>query len=123
MSLLDRFVGHREPDDDADALVAADSERPLSLQVLFAGAYDLDPEALTQAIRAYHPDLAGARVELLKWSPPVQPDGTPGVPGTSSGPPAELGLAGWGPHVIKLAGFPLPIPQPVFEACVQPAHF
>lgn len=85
-----------------------------SYQLLFLEKLDLDADALTLAIRAYHPSLAQARAELLD----VAVEGEADAEATS-----VIGLAGWGKHVIKLVGFNRPIPQTVFETCVRPAHF
>jgi hypothetical protein len=66
MSIYTRFFGKREPDDGPDDLVAAarDGADLLGLQVLFADGLRLDPAAVTQALREYHPALADARCEL-----------------------------------------------------------
>jgi hypothetical protein len=83
-------------------------ENPLSLQVLFAGKLQLDPQALTRALRSYHPSMANGLFEI---DPQLAAQGTP------------LGLVGWGQQVIKLVGFDAPMPAEVVAKCVQPAHY
>jgi hypothetical protein len=89
-------------------------QRSPSYQLLFSAKFDLDENALTQAIRSYHPSLGQARAELhdvtLDDAPPEQEQ-------------SVIGLAGWDNHVIKMVGFQTPIPQNVFDTCVRPAHF
>lgn len=115
MGLIERFTGQPEPDERFGHLVANPSvTRPISYQMLFMGLLDLDEDALTLALRSYHPLLAAARAELL----PVTLMDAPGEESHSL-----IGLAGWDRHVVKLVGFNTPIPESVFEACVRPAHF
>ena len=110
MNFLDRFFGRLPP----GAMVAnAAIEAPLGLQLLFPAAPQLDADALTLALRGYHAELSAAQVEL--FSVPPETD--------AEMPPAVLGLAGWGPHVVKLVGFDAPMPRNAVEACVRPAHF
>ena len=115
MGLAERFMGQTAQDDVAGDLVANPAiQRSPSYQLLFSGKFDLDENAVAQAIRSYHPSLARARAELLDVTlddaPPEQEQ-------------SVIGLAGWGNHVIKMVGFKLPIPQNVFDTCVRPAHF
>ena len=112
MDFLDRFFGRAAP----GAMAANPAlEAPLGLQFLFAAPPDLDADALTLALRGFHPELDSAKVELFPVPPEkAAPDETP---------PAFLGLAGWGGHVVKLVGFHAPMPREVVEACVRPAHF
>lgn len=111
--LLDRFFGKGVPRPGgppvANPRTAAD---PLGLQCLFDIPLDLPADGLQAAVRDYHPDLAGATVELF----PVPPGGKPDEP-------AVMGLVAWGPHVLKLVAFGHPMPPDVVKACVQPAHF
>jgi len=115
MGLAERFMGRADADDAPGEMVANPAiQRSPSYQLLFSGKFDLDENALAQAIRSYHPSLARARAELLDVAlddaPPEQEQ-------------SVIGLAGWGNHVIKMVGFKLPIPQNVFDTCVRPAHF
>ena len=87
---------------------------PLSLQLLYPECLDLDAEALTRFLQTYHPELAGATVELMNAA------GTQLV--SADGPPASvLGLVTWGHHVVKLASFNAPMPYGPVESCVAPA--
>ncbi len=91
---------------------------PLSLQLLFPERLDLDVDALTQFLRAYHAELSGATAELVSVA------GTPAATQlvSADGPPASVvGLLAWGKHVVKLAAFDAPIPYGPIETCVQPA--
>lgn len=91
---------------------------PLSLQLLFPDRLDLDAEALTQFLQTYHPELAGASVELVD----AIGNATAARLVTADGPPASvLGLLSWGPHLVKLAGFDAPMPYGPVESCVRPA--
>jgi hypothetical protein len=109
---LDRFFGRAAPGTmNANAAL----EAPLGLQLLFPAPPDLDADALALALRGFHPELASAQVELI----PVPPEKA----AADETPPSFLGLAGWGPHVVKLVGFAAPMPREVVEACVRPAHF
>lgn len=115
MGLAERFMGQPDPDRTAGDLVPNPAiERGPAYQLLFNAKLELDADALTQAIRSYHPTLAQARFELLD----VELENAPPEESTS-----VLGLAGWANHVVKLVGFNTPIPQNVFDACVRPAHF
>jgi len=90
---------------------------PPGLQLLFHTALDLDADAVTASLHA-HPELAAARVELVRVAD---------VPAAASlvsadGPPASvLGLVEWGDHRVRLAGFDAPMPYGPVEACVGPA--
>jgi hypothetical protein len=110
MSIFSRFFGSKDEDEDAGAPLVAnpEAESPLSLQVLFAGGLKLSADAVTQALRSYHPSLAKARCEI---EPGLNKDGK------------VFGLAGWGKHVVKLVGFDLPMPAEAVEACVGPSHY
>ena len=116
MSLIERFFG--QPDSEnprPDELIANPAiESPVSLQLVFPDALDLDADALTQALRSYSPEMASARAELLE---------TTEAPATDESAPGTIGLAGWGPHVVKLIGINGPLPAEVYDRCVQPAHF
>jgi hypothetical protein len=109
MSVYTRFFGKRESDDNPDDLVAGPKkEDGPALQVLFADAFTLDAAAVTKAMRAYHPSMASARCEVA---------GEPNREGKI------FGLAGWGPHVIQLVGFDVPMPKETVELCVAPSHY
>jgi hypothetical protein len=109
MSIVNRFFGKREPDDAPDDLVAGPKrEDDPALQILMTGSPALDPAAVTEAMRAYHPSMADARCEVIAE---LNQEGK------------VFGLAGWGKHVIKLVGFDLPMPRDVVELCVAPAHY
>lgn len=109
MSIFNRFFGRREADDGPDDLVAADhgDDQP-SFQVLFREKYRPSAAAIVEAMRAYHPDMEGARCEFAEE---LSEDGK------------LFGLAGWGDHVIRMVGFDLPIPAEVAERCIAPAHY
>ncbi|MET1076777.1 MAG: DUF4261 domain-containing protein [Pseudomonas sp.] len=110
MSLLSRFfgkLGAPQTAGQAGPLVANPAiENPLSLILLFADLR-LDAQALQQQLRAFDRSMAAALVEFEPDFPAEQP----------------IGLAGWGPHVIKLIGFAAPMPADALEACVAPAHY
>ena len=106
---LDRF---------AQATADPPADPPLSLQLLFADPLDLVPDAVTVAVRDYHPELRDAAVELESVA------GNPVAAAVLSagGPPAALlGLVRWGRHVVKLAGCDAPMPYGPVETCVGPA--
>lgn len=108
MSLISRFFGRKEsPEAEANAALTANSaiEDPLSLQVVFSAPLALKADALTAALRAYHPDMRQARAE-------IEPD-----------MPELLAMVGWGKHIVRLVGFNAPYPQESIEACVAPAHY
>ncbi|MBB1625339.1 DUF4261 domain-containing protein [Achromobacter sp. UMC71] len=106
MSLISRFFGRNESPAATAALTAnPDIEDPLSLQVVFSAPLALKADALTAALRAYHPDMRQARAE-------IEPD-----------MPELLAMVGWGKHVVRLVGFNAPFPQESIEACVAPAHY
>lgn len=115
MDLEDRFFGKGVPKLGGPVVANPRLNEPPSFQLLFPASLDLDTDALTLALRDYHPELANATAELLKLSP--QP--IPGSPGT----PAVMGLVGWGRHAIKLVGFNSPLAAKAVQECVQPAHY
>jgi len=112
MDLAERFMGQQGLPGELTANAAL--QNPPSYQMLILGPLDLNADALTLALRAYHPSLAKAQAELMD----VKLEDAPENESSS-----VLGLAGWGKHVVKLVGFNMPIPQPVFDTCVRPAHF
>jgi hypothetical protein len=115
MEFAERFMGQSDPGSSRAEMVANPAiERGPSYQLLFTGKLDLDEEALTLALRSYHPSLGKARAELM----PVTLENA--EPGEAQ---SILGLVGWDAHVVKLVGFNAPIPQKVFDECVRPAHF
>ncbi|MCZ8398401.1 DUF4261 domain-containing protein [Achromobacter ruhlandii] len=106
MSIFSRFFGRSESPADAVALTAnPDMKDGPSLQVVFAAPLASRAEALTAALRAYHPEMREARAE-------IEPD-----------MPELLALVGWGKHVVRVVGFNAPFPQDALEACVAPAHY
>ncbi|WMD18954.1 DUF4261 domain-containing protein [Achromobacter seleniivolatilans] len=106
MSIFSRFFGRKEEPTDAAALSANPAiENPLSLQVLFAAPLSIAEDTLAAALRAYHPSMDRARVEIAPDMPEI------------------LGLAGWDKHVVRLVGFNAPYPKDALEACVAPAHY
>lgn len=119
MDLLDRFFGQGTPRPGGALVANPRLENPLGLQLLFDAPLDLDADALTLALRAYHPELADARAELHVVARTDPPDGHP----ENDSPPALLGLIGWGRHVVKMAGFNAPMPREAVELCVRTAHF
>jgi hypothetical protein len=114
MSLIERFMGTPDPIQPFGLMVANPAiEMPLSLQVLLNGRCEHDATALEQALRSLDPTLEKARVELTRLDEETTADNAGQV----------IGLAGWGPHVLKIVQFDTPLPAAVFEACVRPAHF
>lgn len=105
MSLISRFFGRNESPAAAALTANPAIEDPLSLQVVFSAPLALTADALTTALRAYHPDMRQARAE-------IEPD-----------MPELLAMVGWGKHVVRLVGFNAPYPQESMEACVAPAHY
>ncbi len=110
MSIFSRFFGKKDEDEGAGAPLVANPavENPLSLQVLFPDGLKLSSDAITKALRAYHPSMAKARCEI---EPGMNQEGN------------VFGLAGWGKHVVKIVGFDLPMPAEAVEACVAPSHY
>ncbi|MDB5309612.1 MAG: hypothetical protein JWO38_3814 [Gemmataceae bacterium] len=119
MDLHDRFFGRGTPTLGGPPVANPAIERPLSLQLLFDAPLDLDPDALTLALRTYHPELAAATAELLAVPRQGPPDGHP----ENDSGPGLIGLVGWGRHVVKLIGVNGPMPENVVELCVRPAHY
>jgi hypothetical protein len=109
MSIFSRFFGKQ---DDAKpeglGLIATDSKGNVSLGLLWEGPLRLDAEAITRTLHAFHPSMVNAACEI---DADTQAQGT------------LLGLLGWGEHVVRLVGFGVPMPAPVVERCLQPAHF
>jgi hypothetical protein len=103
MSFLDRLFGRQKAE-------ASKEERtpPLSLQLLFPSRLRLDINSLTRSLRGFHPSLSEARFE-------------PEAPG--HGLEAEIGTARWGRHAVQVVNFDMPMPAPVVEQCVAPAHY
>lgn len=100
-----------------DRFAARRPHPPVGLQLLYGEPPEWDA-ALAAALRDYHPDLAAATAELVRVA------GNPAAAGlvSADGPPASaLGLLAWGEHVVKLAGFDVPMPYGPVEACVLPA--
>jgi hypothetical protein len=116
MELKDRFFGKGVPTPGGLPVANPRLQNPPSLAMLFPAAPDLNADALTLALRAYHPDLAAATAEVM----PV-PELPPTADGEASA--AVIGLVGWGRHVVKVVGFVTPMPVKAVERCVQPAHY
>jgi hypothetical protein len=110
MSILSRFFGKKEADDSKSGLLVANSEikNPLSLQLLFADRYRLEPDLVTAALESYHRSMSGARFEL---EPALAAAGK------------TVGMLGWGKHVIRFLGFDLPMPSAAIETCLAPSHY
>src|SRR4051812_26031767 len=105
---LSRFFGRSRPTPGGPPVANTHIEHPPSLQVVFDAIPELDADALTLALRTYHPELAAASAELFA-SPRVA------EPGDDDAPPDVYGLFGWGRHVVKLIGFNAPMPKDVLE--------
>ena len=115
MSLLERFMGRADPERPGAEMTANSFiENPISYVLLFTEVVELDADALAFALQSYHPTLAGAKAELMNA-------GIEGAPEDKR--ESLLGLVGWDQHVIRLVGMSVPVPRPLFEACVRPAHF
>jgi hypothetical protein len=117
MDLRDRFFGKGTPKPGGLPVANALLTDPPSFQLLYPTPLDLDADALTQALRDYHPELAQATAELLRVPAP------PPLPDAIGSPPAMLGLVGWGRHVVKIVGFDAPMPSSVLDRAVQVAHY
>src|SRR3954468_19769096 len=100
MDFMDRFFGRDTPTPGGPPVANPRIERPVNLMALFDAPLDLDTDALTLALRGYDPALAAASAELLVVPRTEPPEGHP----ENDSPPAVLGLAGWGRHVVKLIG-------------------
>jgi hypothetical protein len=109
-SLTARFAGTDVEAARVAGLPAANAalENPLSLQLLFADRFALDPDAITATMRGFDRSMRQATFEI---EPEAAAKGTP------------YGLAAWGDHVIKFVGFDLPMPAEVLERCVAAAHY
>ena len=115
MSLLSRFFGSKDSDDNQEenrnepSLKAnTDIENPISFQVLFSTRMNLKANYLTDALRSFHPSMQMATAEI---DPEV----------TAAG--KVLGLVGWGKHVIRMVGFDCQMPTDSMEICLQPSHY
>lgn len=106
MSLWSRYFGRNDVPVESIALVAnpAIKDGP-SLQLVFRDELALQAERLGVRLRAYHPSLRQARVELAVEEGHV------------------FGLAGWDRHVVRLVGFNAPWPADALERCVGPSHY
>ncbi|CAN5412896.1 hypothetical protein BH11PLA2_BH11PLA2_27110 [soil metagenome] len=91
---------------------------PPSLQLLFGNTPQAPAEHVMAALRAYHPDLAAATVEVVNVADVPGADAVINGDGPS---PIVLGLITWGKHIIKLVGFDAPMPASAVEGCLQPA--
>lgn len=110
MNLIKRFFGRTGPRDANSPveLVAAPNETGVSLQILFDGLLPSDSAPIQARLRRYHRSMSRAVVE---FSPGASRDGN------------LLGMAGWGPHVVRLVGIGAPMPPDVVELCVAAAHY
>ena len=114
MSLIERFLGKPDADRPLTELAANPAiENPLHVAVLFSKSFDFDGEAIAQALRSLDPKLEKARVETVRLDDDRMPDDAGNM----------IGLAGWGPHVLKLIYYEAPVPDNIFEACVRFAQF
>lgn len=105
MSLRDRFFGKRTPRIGEPPVANPRLTDPPAYIALFPSVPDLDADALTLALRNYHPELVTATAELA-------PEGA-----------NTIGLFGWDRHVVKLAAFASPLSAAILEKCVGPAHY
>jgi hypothetical protein len=80
---------------------------PLRLAVLIDGPLSLQAGTLARALAGLHVGLAGVEVEIDAASR------ARGLP---------FGAVAWGPHVVRLAAFPMPLPADRLELCVRPSH-
>jgi hypothetical protein len=117
MDLKDRFFGRGTPEPGGFPVANLSWTEPPSFQLLFPTPLELDAEALTLALRDYHPELAQATAELVRVPAP------PPLPGGVAGPPGVMGLIGWGRHVVKVVGFDAPAPASVLDRAVRVAHY
>lgn len=108
--------------DFLDRYFARTADSPLSLQLLFAERVPTDADALTLALRSYHPEMAGGRAEFLDTSADTSEEVRDLIAG-SPVPPGSLGLVEWGPHAVQVVGINAPIPESVLQAAVDPAHY
>lgn len=114
MEFTDRFFGKGTPQPGGPPVANARLQNPPTFTLLFTEPLDLTADALTLALRDFHPTLAGATAELLA----VPPSGDP-----NDDSPAFMGLIGWDRHVVKVVGFNAPLPPSELDRCVQPAHY
>ncbi len=115
MDLADRFFGKGTPQLGGPPVANPLLQTPPAFSLLFPSPPELEADALTLALRGFHPELASATAELLTVTP---------EPGDTSGSsPTMMGLVGWGRHVVKLVAFGCPAPASAVEQCVQPAHY
>jgi hypothetical protein len=120
MDLKDRFFGKGTPEAGGPPVANVSLTDPPSFQLLYPTPLDLNADALTQALREYHAELAQATGELVRVpAPPPLPDGS----GRSGSNPAVMGLVAWGRHVVKVVGFDGPVAAGVLDRCVRPAHY
>jgi hypothetical protein len=118
MELLGRFFGRGQHRDGGLPVANPLLVDPLSVQVLFnTHPLVLPAEQIQAALRAYHPELSAATVELTELPAQDAPADAPGSPS------AVVGLLAWGDHVVKLVGFNAPMPASAVERCVAPAHY
>lgn len=121
MDLKDRFFGKGTAEPGGPPVANLSLSHPPSFQLLYPAPLELNAEALTQALREYHAELAQATGELVKVpAPPPLPDGVSRPGGTT---PAVMGLVAWGRHVVKVVGFDGPMATGVLDKCVGPAHY
>lgn len=115
MDLRDRFFGKGSPGGLPVANLAWPD--PPSFQLLFSDPLEIDAGVLADGLREYHPDLAQASAELIRVPTPV------GLPESTVGSPALMGLVAWGRHVVKVIGFDSPLPASVLDRTVGPSHY
>jgi hypothetical protein len=104
MSLISRFFGRDENQDQQKSLIAnPDIEEPLSLQVLFSDKLKFSDTDLTRELRAFDRVTASAACERDET---INKEGY------------LIALVGWDKHVIRMVGFNLPMPKESFEPCI-----
>lgn len=84
-------------------------ETPLSLQLLFPHPLRLDVNSLIRTMQGFHPSLAQVQFEQ-----DARASATMG---------ADVAVARWGQHSVRVVAFGTPMPATVLEQCVAPAHY
>lgn len=119
MAFVDRYFGTvpQERLKPGELWANTAAQVPLSLQVLLDAPLDFDADGLTWALRSYHPELAQARVELVRG------EALSDARVADNPLPEFLALVGWANHVIRVEGINTPLPDEVYEQCVGPSMF
>lgn len=112
MGFLDAFFGRTKTRSTSNNTSAEESgalaTSPVTLVVLFAAPVRFESEAQTSALRALHSSLRKATFEI-------------GLTTDDAG--AQLGVAAWGSHAVKVVVFNAPMPPAAVEECVAPSHY